>query len=371
MQAIDLGDFKKHLLEVRNMSEQVQTHIHGLLTEAKEAFESENWPLLRERAKKVLLLDPDNEDARTYRDAADRAIPSVNEEKQPPGRAIPSVNEEKQPPGRFLDTIRDHINAHVAGYVQLAVGIVLAVIGLGVALYFGLQPEKTRQPQLSAGDPILVYDPEVTTVFRLETTDETTPHLFRQEPIEESVGLNQQVWAVNFAVWNSGELDIQRQQDVLSDYLAIDIGSPDQQPTIVWELRTTALSRKEIDFQLLDKQKQEVNGFLRVPFDFKYLSQNDGAQIQLTYSGPKNIPLTLNGQVRAPQGSGEKKDFNLWPLVAWPVSFFVIGAILSSIGFVLWLRKQPAEQIQGWLVTGIVSLAISRVLKNPDFAKND
>lgn len=271
----------------------IEEKIRRLLVEAEKAFDSKNWTSLFEHAEDVLLLDGNNRDSRTYRDAANKSISGlvvvedIYEEYDEEG------DEDEPSPLGIFDEIRIHIRSHVPSYVGIAIAVVSLALGLAVTLYFSLQPDKSRHPQLSiGGDPLLVYDPELTTAFLLEANENTTL-LFGQEKIEESVALNQQVWAVKFAVWNSGELDIQP-GDVISKNLAIDIGSPDEQPTIVWEVRTTALSREEIGFRLLTAEKEEINGFLRVPLDFAFLRKNDGAEIQVTYSGSKNIPVNTS-----------------------------------------------------------------------------
>jgi serine/threonine protein kinase/tetratricopeptide (TPR) repeat protein len=65
-------------------SERIQRKIDSLLDEAESALTRNDWQAAIERAKAVLALDPDNEDARGYREAAQRG---ASEES---GSAIPA-----------------------------------------------------------------------------------------------------------------------------------------------------------------------------------------------------------------------------------------------------------------------------------------
>ena len=54
-------------------TERVQRHIDRLLTEAEDAVADSDWELVRGRARQVLALDPENQDAAAYLAAAERA----------------------------------------------------------------------------------------------------------------------------------------------------------------------------------------------------------------------------------------------------------------------------------------------------------
>ena len=54
-------------------SERVQRQIDRLLDETEAALARLDWGEVRARANAVLALDPENADARTFLDAADRA----------------------------------------------------------------------------------------------------------------------------------------------------------------------------------------------------------------------------------------------------------------------------------------------------------
>ena len=53
-------------------SERIQHRIDALLDQADDAVELRDWPEVREICDAVLRLDPANEDARAYLEAADR-----------------------------------------------------------------------------------------------------------------------------------------------------------------------------------------------------------------------------------------------------------------------------------------------------------
>ena len=56
------------------LSERTQRHIDRLLDEADKAMAQRDWPLLRQHAEDVLLLDADNQDAHNFLTAAERAL---------------------------------------------------------------------------------------------------------------------------------------------------------------------------------------------------------------------------------------------------------------------------------------------------------
>ena len=55
-------------------SERIQRQINRLLDETEEAISNQEWDLVGERARSVLRLDPDNQDALSYLAAAERDV---------------------------------------------------------------------------------------------------------------------------------------------------------------------------------------------------------------------------------------------------------------------------------------------------------
>src|SRR6266540_3050194 len=67
-------------------TERVQRHIDRLLTEAEDAIAASDWILARGRARQVLALDPQNQDAAAYLAAAARAPAETAD--APPARGM-------------------------------------------------------------------------------------------------------------------------------------------------------------------------------------------------------------------------------------------------------------------------------------------
>src|SRR5436309_785863 len=71
-------------------SERMQRQIDRLLDEAEAAIAARDWALVAARADAVLTLDPDNGDARAYREAAERGLaPSTRSATPPPPALAP------------------------------------------------------------------------------------------------------------------------------------------------------------------------------------------------------------------------------------------------------------------------------------------
>ncbi|MSQ15304.1 MAG: hypothetical protein EXR50_05525, partial [Dehalococcoidia bacterium] len=83
-------------------SERIQRQIDALLDDAEQAIKNSDWALVRDRAKQVLTMDPDNGDGKFYLAAAERGLAAASEGRQEvsegdsPGRATLSTD----PPGR-------------------------------------------------------------------------------------------------------------------------------------------------------------------------------------------------------------------------------------------------------------------------------
>ncbi|MCI0794176.1 MAG: protein kinase, partial [Chloroflexi bacterium] len=71
-------------------SERIQRQIDRFLDEAEEAVAQGDWSVVSDRANKVLALDPDNADARTYTAAAHRAQDAPGDGVAPPSGPAPA-----------------------------------------------------------------------------------------------------------------------------------------------------------------------------------------------------------------------------------------------------------------------------------------
>ena len=71
-------------------SERILRQIDRFLDEAEEAVAQGDWSVVSDRADKVLALDPDNADARTYLAAAHRAQGDPGDGPAPPSGPAPA-----------------------------------------------------------------------------------------------------------------------------------------------------------------------------------------------------------------------------------------------------------------------------------------
>ena len=84
-------------------SERIQRRIDLLLDEADDAIAKSDWGLVRDRAKNVLALDPDNPDAQAMVAAADRAqaSPTRNTPESPGSASSPVEHPTSFADGRY------------------------------------------------------------------------------------------------------------------------------------------------------------------------------------------------------------------------------------------------------------------------------
>jgi hypothetical protein len=72
-------------------SERVQRQIDRLLDEAEEAFAKRDWQVVRDNARDVIGLDPANQDALTFFNAAEQALNNTEaDQANPPPRSSSS-----------------------------------------------------------------------------------------------------------------------------------------------------------------------------------------------------------------------------------------------------------------------------------------
>ena len=73
-------------------SERVQRQIDRLLDEAEEAFAKRDWQVVRDNARDVIGLDPANQDALTFFNAAEQALNNTEvDQANPPPRSLSSL----------------------------------------------------------------------------------------------------------------------------------------------------------------------------------------------------------------------------------------------------------------------------------------
>ncbi|MCH8211594.1 MAG: hypothetical protein IIB99_09485 [Planctomycetes bacterium] len=75
-------------------SERIQRQIERLLDETEDAISNQEWDLVGERARSVLRLDTDNQDALSYLAAAERDVTPAGDAVSPPA---PTAAPEPEP----------------------------------------------------------------------------------------------------------------------------------------------------------------------------------------------------------------------------------------------------------------------------------
>lgn len=203
-------------------------------------------------------------------------------------------------------------------------GVVLAIIAIGIGLYFGLRSDGERNPQLAIiNGPVPLFDPELTTSFELVPKP---GRIIWGEPLENEA---QAVWGVTLAVWNAGSVAIRREH-VLSQ-MRLRVGLGERIPTTMWELRLLERSREVTNFNALVGDIEAVDGFPEIPIEFDILEESDGARLLLIYSGERDIPITLRGTVEGRKGIEvflRSKELSVWRLLAG-----ILSVILGIVGF--------------------------------------
>src|SRR5947209_3574099 len=101
-------------------SERVQRHLERLLDQADEAIKQRDWASVRECARDVLSLDPENGDALTFLAAAERNLSAQPSETALPTGGLPSPTPPAATPAAAIPA------AFAAGRYQ-----VLSVLGQG------------------------------------------------------------------------------------------------------------------------------------------------------------------------------------------------------------------------------------------------
>ena len=216
-----------------------------------------------------------------------------------------------------------------------------------------------------AQEALLVYDPEVTEAFSLNPNP-TGVAWSRESTLEED-----KVWAITFAIWNSGNLAI-KAGDVLAP-LNIQVGTASASPEIIWEIRTLGWSRKEVDFSVLDDDIKEVDGVVSIPIEFRIMENEDGARLQLIYSGSGDLPITLRGTIEGNKTNEFLPARTLDKGKLFPVLIFLGGGVLTGlfggcVAVIVRRRGAPLKQLilpfagsLGLVVFGVTTLFVSEM----------
>lgn len=215
------------------------------------------------------------------------------------------------------------------------ISLMLALVSIALALYFGVRSTAKRELILTQEKPsILVFDPGMTDAFDLMPKS----LLWSRSGIDP---LSEKVHVVSFAIWNGGRLSI-RPEHILRA-LRIQIGSGRKQPVAIWEVRSSFWSREEIALKP-STHVEEENGFPQIPIGFRILEQNDGGSFQVIYSGPEDIQISLKGTVEgiAQNIFFPKRKIN-WYLLVMFISFLIMAG--SMIARMIIDRRWTASRI--------------------------
>jgi len=233
----------------------------------------------------------------------------------------------------------------------------IALVSIGIAVYVGwFRPEPQRQPQLAiAAQPILVYDPEVTEAFRLDPNREKI--VWQQSESTET----HKVWAINLAIWNNGALPIKPEHILPPNQgrLVVEIGSFEFPPSVIWELRTLSWSRRVVNFSVATNDAMLIDGTrVSISIGFDILEKDDGARLQLIYSGPRETPIVLRGTIEGLPNQEQflpTRKFNPRAFVAltpW------LPAFIFALGLVLVRRRQfKSRESFRWAIGVVAMLA--------------
>ena len=121
---------------------------------------------------------------------------------------------------------------------------------------------------------------------------------------------------------------------------------------MIWELRSLEWSRETINFKVLTDSLQELpNGSVAVPIEFETLEDNDGALIQMIYSGPSDVPIVLQGSIAGRPDTEEfpqTRHLVMSQLIYSGLSL-IFGGLFLVVGVVEKVRTRPNALIW-WLV---------------------
>lgn len=153
-------------------------------------------------------------------------------------------------------------------------GLLVSVAGIVVTAIFDLGSQKQRA---------LVY-----AVNPVRTTVVAAGQVSQLEVLHNGKRLgNANVVAAQIAIWNAGKESIRR-ENILQDIVIST--TPSVQ---ILEASIKVRSREVTEFTLLDTAETLAEG--KTSVSWRILEQNDGASIQLIYSGPENVDIAVGG----------------------------------------------------------------------------
>ena len=163
------------------------------------------------------------------------------------------------------------------------VGILVGIVGIAAAVYFGLTSRRRRELLFSV-NPV-----RTKVVTSGQATDLKVS--YRDEPFGDI-----DVTAVQLAIWNAGYESIKKEH-VRKEIV---VTTKPQVRILEASVRTGS---PDTGFKLLDSTDSKVEG--RVPVSWEILERNEGASIQLLYIGTSEVDILVEGLI---EGQGRAKQ---------------------------------------------------------------
>ena len=240
------------------------------------------------------------------------------------------------------------------------VGILVGLVGIAVAVYFGLTSRRRRELLFSV-NPV-----RTKVVTSGQATDLKVS--YRDEPLGDT-----DVTAVQLAIWNAGYESIKKghiRKEIV-------VTTKPQVRILEASVRTGS---PDTGFNLLDSTDSKVQG--RVPVSWEILERNEGASIQLLYLGTSEVDILVEGLI---EGQGHPKQIvtssslkspqehlktrrqqSLWVVIS--LVFSVVTAILQFAINVQWVLVPELFIISSLsLFLAILSLSVTIREQFPPF----
>ncbi|MBA7503415.1 hypothetical protein ES706_02024 [subsurface metagenome] len=209
------------------------------------------------------------------------------------------------------------------------IGILVGIIGVAIAIYFGIASRRRRE---------LVYS--VNSVRTRVVISGQTKDL---DVFYDGSSLGDvDITAVQLAFWNAGNESI-RKPNILEEVVV-----KTEPPVRILEASIRAQSRNIVGLSLLDSPNSRKIG--QVPISWDILERNDGASIQLLYLGEPEVDVSVQGVIegqreikrlsvstdfKSPQD--QKKSFRKSVLIA-TVCFIIL---LISMALLFFRKLDP------------------------------
>lgn len=213
-------------------------------------------------------------------------------------------------------------------------GILVGLIAVAVAIYFGLVSRKHRELVFSI-NPV-----RTKVVTAGKATDLEV--LYRNEPLGDI-----DITAVQLAIWNVGN------ESIKTEHIRKEITVTTKPQVRILEASVRTQSY-ETEFNLLDSTDSKFIG--KVPVSWKILERKEGASIQLLYLGTPEVDVSVEGLI---EGQGHPKQIEASTRFKTPqeyhkarrkqilwsaISFFVL-VVIAILRFVFEVQEELVSML--------------------------